>query len=70
MPRRRASTAFTILEMLVAVAATFILVLFLSQIFSSMSGGVSLGMATSDVIQSNLTFSRQVGDDASKMPAG
>jgi hypothetical protein len=53
--------------MLVAVAATFILVLFLSQIFSSMSGGVSLGMATSDVIQSNLTFSRQVGDDASKM---
>src|SRR5688572_15441461 len=66
-PTRRFAAAFTILEMLVAVAITLVMVLFLNQIFTSIAGTVTLGVATSDIIQANAFFTKQLGDDAEAM---
>jgi len=55
------------LEMLVAVAATVVMVLFLNQVFTAMSNGVSVGIATSDIMQSSQVLSSRLREDARPM---
>ena len=62
--RARPLPGFTLVEMLVAVGATMLLVLFLNQIFSSMSSGVATGAATSEIIETQLPLMQQIHDDA------
>jgi type II secretory pathway pseudopilin PulG len=58
---------FTLLEMLLAAAITVVMVLFLNTVFTAISGTVSLGVATSDIIQANTVLTGQLGDDAAAM---
>lgn len=62
-----AGRAFTMIEMLLSITITLVMVLFLNTIFSSIASTVSLGVATSDIIQANAVFTKQLGDDASAM---
>lgn len=65
--RIRSLIGFTMLEMLVAVTVTVVMVLFLNQVFTAMSGAVSTGLATSDIIQSSHVASSQLREDARLM---
>jgi hypothetical protein len=56
--------AFTMVELLVATAATMILVLFLNQIFSSLSAATSMGRSTSTIIENARVIGPQVIADS------
>jgi hypothetical protein len=64
--------AFTMVELLVATAATMILVLFLNQIFSSLSAATSMGRSTSIIIENARVIGPQIIADAEEIigPAG
>jgi len=65
------SRAFTMLEMLVAMAATLILVIFLNQIFQSLQAATSMGKGVSVIVQNARTVGPQLTNnrsgDAAKM---
>lgn len=60
-------SGFTMLELLVSVASTLVMVLFLHQIFSSMALAVVMGKATSDIINGSRVLSQQLGEDGQAM---
>ena len=61
---RARAGGFTVLELLLAAAITFVMVLFLHTIFRTISRTVSLGLATSDIIRSNSDFTAQLSADS------
>jgi prepilin-type N-terminal cleavage/methylation domain-containing protein len=65
--QHRGRRGFTMIEMLVAVAATLLMVVFLSKIFSSISGGVSRGASVSDIVQNARVVNSQIEADAAAM---
>jgi hypothetical protein len=64
--------AFTMVELLVATAATFLLVLFLGQIFTSLSNATALGRGQSVIIENARVIGPQIIADAEEIvgPAG
>ncbi len=63
----RLGPAFTLTEMLVAIAITGILVLAVNQIFSDVSEAVSIGIGTSDVLKTSRIVEDEVARDAVQM---
>lgn len=65
--RTKRPAGFTMLEMLVAMAITLIIILFINQIFSSVKDAVTNGVALSSVIENGRILSGQLHDDADAM---
>lgn len=55
--------AFTVVELLVAIAITSGLILFINQIIVSMSAAVSMGISNSQIIQSSRIINAQLHED-------
>lgn len=59
--------AFTILELIVAMAVTVLMIVMINALFTATSDGVSVGIALSDVIGSGRAVSDQIERDANEM---
>lgn len=64
---RAARRGFTMIEMLVALVATLLMVMFLDQIFAKTSNAVSRGAGLSEILQQVRTVTSQIDSDASEM---
>ena len=65
--RYRVGSGFTMIEMLVTLAITIVLMLFVGQIFSQVSDAARSGLAVSHVIESARIITAQVSSDAANM---
>ena len=63
----RMRPGFTMIEMLVTLAITIVLMLFVGQIFSHVSDAARSGLAVSHVIESARIITGQISDDAGNM---
>lgn len=59
--------AFTMIEMLVTLAITIVLMLFVGQIFSQISSAAKSGIAISHIIENARVITGQISDDAANM---
>ena len=66
-PAFRIRRGFTMIEMLVTLAITIVLMLFVGQIFSQVSDAAKSGIAISHVIESARIITGQISDDAANM---
>lgn len=58
---------FTLVELLVAMAVTLLLLLFINGVFSTLSTGVSAGLATSEIVHTSRAINAQINRDAREM---
>lgn len=59
--------AFTMIELLVAIAVTVVMILFVNSIFSTAGGAISTGVAASQVLETSIVISEQIDRDAKSM---
>ena len=59
--------AFTLIELMVSMAVTIILVLFVNSIFATAGGAIRQGVATSSLVGSTTIVTKQISDDARSM---
>ncbi|MBI1370880.1 MAG: prepilin-type N-terminal cleavage/methylation domain-containing protein [Planctomycetes bacterium] len=67
MNKRRGQAAFTMIEMLVAMAVATIMILFVNQIFNTARSAVSSGLGVSKIIQHARIANDQIDRDAEEM---
>jgi hypothetical protein len=67
MPRRTQTRAFTLAELMVAVAVLIVIIVATSKIFGIASRVAGLGEATADIMQETATIERQLREDFKRL---